>query len=292
MDENPAATYNRNSVAAASLDENSMKRPQHPLWRLALALPRRVVRYRRAMRCVAPRSLADVVACFDDFDARPAGRTEVWLRGMSAPIQLRNGTSDFAVFRQVCLSRQYDLPAVRDAEYILDAGANIGMSSLYFLLRNPRARVVAVEPDAENYAVAAENLGRFADRCRLIHGAVWSQGGTLALRRGTFRDGRHWASQTVPDSPDAKEHVRAYTVDELLREAGFPRFDLLKIDIEGAELQVFRDGSVDFLDAADCCAVECHGKEAREAFRAAAEGHGFALRTSGELTVAERAARR
>ena len=46
--------------------------------------------------------------------------------------------------------------------------------------------------------------------------------------------------------------------------------DLLKIDIEGAELQVFRDGSTDFLAKTRCCAVECHGAAPEQAFRAAA----------------------
>lgn len=257
---------------------------QHP----ALALPRRAVRYGRALRCVAWRSIRDVVACFEDFDRRPPGRTEIWIRGLEQPVQLRNGTSDFAVFSQVFLMRQYDLPIVPTAEFIVDAGANVGLASLYFLWRNPRARVVSIEPDAENFAIARENLAAFAHRCQLIHGALWSESRTLVLSRGTFRDGRHWASQTLPDETASSERVRAYTVDEVASEAAFERIDLLKIDIEGAELQVFRDGPTDFLARTRCCAVECHGAAPEQAFRAAATKYGFALRRRHELTVAEK----
>jgi FkbM family methyltransferase len=238
---------------------------------------------------VAKRSIRDVVSCYEDFNSRPPGRTEIWLRGLPFPVQLRNGTSDFAVFSQVFLMRQYDLPIVLRARSIVDAGANIGMASLYFLWRNPHARVIAIEPDAENHAIAQENLAHFGDRCRLIHGALWSHSSTLAVSRGTYRDGRHWASQTVPISQSTTEQVRAYTVDEIIGEAGYTEVDLLKIDIEGAELQVFRDGNLDFLERTRCCAVECHGAEAESAFRAAVIAHGFTTAPHAELTVATRA---
>jgi FkbM family methyltransferase len=257
---------------------------QHP----ALLLPRRVLRFSRALRCVAWRSLRDVVACFEDFGLRPPGRTAIWIRGLEYPIQLRNGTSDFAVFTQVFLMRQYDLPIVPNAEIIIDAGANVGLASLFFLWRNPKVRIVSIEPDAENYEIACENLAPFANNCRVVHGALWSESRTLALSRGTFRDGRHWASQTLPDENASSEHVRAYTVDEILSEAAFDHIDLLKVDIEGAELQVFRDGSTSFMDRTRCCAVECHGKVAAQAFLDAATAHGFATRRQRELTVAEK----
>jgi FkbM family methyltransferase len=200
---------------------------------------------------------------------------------------LRNGTSDFAVFCQVFLERQYDLPIVPKAEYIVDAGANIGLASVYFLSRNPRARVVAIEPDPENFEIAQENLRSFGDRCKLIHGAVWSHSGTLAISRGSFRDGKHWATQTLPIVDDTHDSVRAYSVNELTRDALFPRIDLFKMDIEGAELQVFRDGETGFLMTTRCCAVECHGDDCVNAYSAAIQAAGFRLRQSSELLIAE-----
>ena len=87
---------------------------------------------------------------------------------------------------------------------------------------------------------------------------------------------------------DVLKKFAAYTVDELLLDAGFPRIDLLKVDIEGAELQVFRDGNTEFLlKTRGMAAVECHSAECVEAFESAV-CDGFHLRDTGELRVAER----
>lgn len=256
--------------------------------RVAVAMRKHYkISLRTLLATVKPRSVGDVLSAFDDFSVRAEGRTEVHVHGVRHAIQLRNRTSDFAVFRQVFLEQQYNLPIVRHAEYIIDAGANIGLSSVYFLSRNKNVRIVAIEPDPENYAVAQENIAPFGDRCCLIHGALWSHSGTLAISRGSFRDGRHWATQTIPNVRDSDEIVRAYTMNEIIAEAGFPNIDLLKMDIEGAELQVFRDGDVQFLQKTSCCAVECHGTECESIFASKTHDLGFRLRTSTELHIAE-----
>ena len=86
-----------------------------------------------------------------------------------------------------------------------------------------------------------------------------------------------------------EETVAAYSLNRLLEQFGFPRIDLLKVDIEGAELSVFRDGDTSFLADTACFAIECHGPDCQHAFALAAEGYGFRLRQCGELTVATRA---
>jgi FkbM family methyltransferase len=252
-----------------------------------LALHRRG-RLKSMLSTVAVRSIGEVLSCCEDFDSRPSGYTTLSVRGLQSPLILRNGTSDFAVFIQVFLDRQYELPHLESARYIIDAGANVGLSSLFFLSRNTTARVIAIEPDVENFNVAAKNLAPFKDRCALVHGALWSESGTLAIDRGAFRDGRHWATQTTPEINGRAERVRAYTIAELLSEFDFPRVDLLKVDIEGAELEVFRDGDTRFLEATNCCVVECHSDEAAAALRDALGRHPFSISNHGEVTVAKR----
>ncbi len=228
------------------------------------------------------------LSCIEKLSHFPNGQTEVWLRDAESPIRLRNDTSDFAVFRQVLLEKQYDLPGVAEAEFLIDTGANIGLASLFFLLNNPRVQILAVEPDIQNFEIAQVNLQPFRNRCRLLHGAVWSKKGTLAISRGTFRDGRHWATQTIPELSACSERVRAYTMDELWEASKFPQIDLLKMDVEGAELPVFRDGGTQFLLKTRCCAVECHDLQCLKAFKDCINSYGFRTRQFGELHVAER----
>jgi FkbM family methyltransferase len=226
--------------------------------------------------------------CCVDFEDRTAGITTLSIRGHNAPISLRNGTSDFAVFKQVFIHEQYNLPAIDESRYIVDAGANIGLTSLYLLLRNPNAQVIAVEPDSENLAMAAENLAPFRDRCCLIQAAVWSQSGTIGISRGDYRDGRHWATRVETDLKSAAEEVPAMTIHEIMEVADFKRIDFLKMDIEGAELQVFRDGETSFLDNTLCCAVECHDQKCSSAFGEAVHSHGFSVTEHRELSIATR----
>jgi FkbM family methyltransferase len=207
------------------------------------------------------------------------------LKSRIEPLVLRRGSSDFSVFRQVILEDQYGLEEVGQPQYIVDAGANIGLSSVVFLERFPQCRLLAIEPDPQNYAIARKNLDSYGDRCRLWPVALWSEAGSLTVQRGVFRDGLDWSCQTIVTSEHTGAVVAARTMKSLLDEAGFPRIDFLKVDIEGAELQVFGEGDRSFLMQTRCCATECHGPQCREVYIKAIESYGFAWRQAGELTI-------
>lgn len=241
-------------------------------------------------RTVRLRSLGDVISFLEEFDCVGNPTVDIHLRGLAQPVRLRANTSDFAVFRQVFLEEQYQRPRTESLEFIVDAGANIGLTSVYLLQRHPRAQVIAIEPDVENFRVAEHNLRQFGDRCRLVYAGLWPTEGELTVSRGTFRDGQAWATQTLPTTDSATETVPARTLQSLLSEFQFPRIDLLKVDIEGAELPIFRDGDLAFLDSTRLMMVECHGPDCELAVSSAAAAAGFRLSQNGELTIATRPA--
>ncbi len=75
------------------------------------------------------------------------------LRRYLRAVVLRNATSDFRVFHQVFIEGQYaDLPVEDPPRHRGRRRANIGLTSLFFLRRYPQARVIAIEPDPENFA--------------------------------------------------------------------------------------------------------------------------------------------
>jgi FkbM family methyltransferase len=246
--------------------------------------------WKRLVREVALGSLPDAFESYEDEGSHDAAEEllDLRVRGVDAPIRLRRKTSDFDVFRQIFLCRQYALRPAGPVEYIFDAGANIGLASVYLLRRFPHARVIAVEPDSENIELAKHNLQTLSARCRLVHGAVWSARGALGIRRGNFGDGRHWATETVPlgGSTAIADTVPAFTIEQLMRRHRFPRIDVLKMDIEGAELPIFRDGDLAFLERTACCVVECHSEEGEEAFRSAVGRFDFSVTQRGEALIA------
>jgi FkbM family methyltransferase len=208
--------------------------------------------------------------------------------GVRYPLTMRTEpSSDGAVFWEVFLRKVYacvaDLPAPK---LILDLGANVGYSSVYFLNRFPAARVVAVEPDPETGALCCRNLAPYGSRARVVPGAAWPEKAPLVLSRGSFGDGREWATQVRERA--AGEHgyrVQGWDVASLIGMAGAQRVDLLKVDIERSELELFGRNVHTWLPRVDNLCIELHGSDCREAFFRALDGYEYDLENSSHLTV-------
>ena len=67
--------------------------------------------------------------------------------GILYPVQVRARTTDVDVYGQVLLDYEYSFDLPFSPETIIDVGANIGMASIYFLHRYPKARIIAIEPE-------------------------------------------------------------------------------------------------------------------------------------------------
>jgi FkbM family methyltransferase len=210
-------------------------------------------------------------------------------RQLKFPVAARlGGTSDLGVLFQIFVFEEY--ACMRDVEpprLILDLGANVGYASAYFLSCFPNARVVAVEPDPNNFAMCCKNLAPYGSRAQVILGAVWSRRSKLSLSRGTFGDGLDWAIQVhEPESTDASATVDAWDVPSLLQLAGGDYIDFLKVDIEGSEVELFGKNSSEWLPKVGNICVELHGAECEKIFLGALQDFEYDLSTSTELTIA------
>lgn len=135
---------------------------------------------------------------------------------------------------------------------ILDCGANIGFSAFWLGSEFPAARVIAVEPDAENVRLAAYNT-RACPNVTLLQGAVASADCRLAL---THTDKGADAFRT---ELDATGEVKGYAIATLVAQAGASLDDLLlaKIDIEGFERELF-SANTDWVQHAQAIVIETH----------------------------------
>jgi FkbM family methyltransferase len=150
------------------------------------------------------------------------------------PFHYRPGTTDLLVLEQVFLDREYHVePIMADSiEYIVDLGSNIGVTAMLWAQRYPQARMVLVEPDPDNFKLLRRNTAAFQDRCILLNAAVSDRRGTASF----FRSEREYGHSVLkPDDCVSEINVKTMTVSDVLTEAGFPRVDLLKMDIEGGE---------------------------------------------------------
>jgi FkbM family methyltransferase len=133
---------------------------------------------------------------------------------------------------------------------ILDCGANIGVETLRFRLHHPQAEIMAVESDPDNFALLTSNYHNCA-RISVLHGAVWSKDTQLYVHRSP--DGNPESS--IVEETGGGPSVAAYSIDSLRMLRGWSQIDILKLDIEGAEHELF-SGSIDWLERVNCLIFE------------------------------------
>src|SRR5215469_4888185 len=173
-----------------------------------------------------------------------------------SPIYLRMRTSDQFLYPEILLQGQYafDLPLI--PKIIVDAGANIGMASIYFTHRYPEAKIIAVEAEASNFDLLKRNVDPYPSIIP-IHAALWNRDGEISVSEPDPSTGAagKWAFITR-EGPGAK--VRAVTLRTLMRDMAIRSIDLLKIDIEGAEKEVFE--ACDWIDDIRYLMIELHDR--------------------------------
>ncbi len=209
-------------------------------------------------------------------------RLKLTPRGYGHPISFRRAGTDVAVLRQVLLDDEYlPVAGLRDVRLIVDCGANIGLSAYYLLHHYPAARLIAVEPDPENCALCRHNLAPFSDRTTILQGAIWSENRRLRIVPSSRGLGS-WALRV--EGWDGGE-VEGLTLVEILRRSGHHGpIDLLKMDIEGAEEEVFRDAPR-WLDVTRNIAIELHGAAAEACLSRALASYSYEWRRAHELTL-------
>ena len=153
----------------------------------------------------------------------------------SFPLIARRHTTDHRVFAQIFVEREYTpVDDWNNVEVVVDCGANVGYSSAYFLTAFPESRVIAVEPDPENYRVLTRNLEPYGARAVALHAALWSRPGQVELQESDYRGGGAWSRQVGEPAGRGSESVEAIDIPSLMERFHLPRISLLKVDIEGS----------------------------------------------------------
>lgn len=148
-----------------------------------------------------------------------------------------------SIIKEIYEDRLYADARISEAGTVLDCGAHVGLFSVYAAKRCPKGKVVAVEPSPLNLELLRENIERNELRNVSIH--PWA----LAARPG--KGEIHFSSEYASDyvitpvmgNPTSMTlPVEFHTLDELLEREAVEACELLKMDIEGSELEAFRGG--------------------------------------------------
>jgi FkbM family methyltransferase len=177
----------------------------------------------------------------------------VSFRRLEHPILLRPGTQDTsAVINNIVREEYGQFELEEPPQTLIDAGAYIGDTSLYFLNRFPTLQALALEPNPESFGMAEKNLAPYGDRVMLLPYALSS------TEEPVYFSGEEMGAGI---RKTGKTKVEAITIRKLLE--GYPdgRVNILKMDIEGAEDEIFRANPGEWLPYVDCIIVETHGPE-------------------------------
>jgi FkbM family methyltransferase len=179
-------------------------------------------------------------------------------RRYGQPVFFRPQSQDLAILIQNLFRDEYGLlPRGLRPEFVIDAGSYIGDVSLYYLRRFPDCRVVALEPNDANHAIAELNLQAYGPRVTLLHKGLWSQSTWLKM------EGERDFGKLVP-SDDGRGVIECVSIDSIMATYGFPRLDVLKLDVEGAELEIVAQHPGKWLDRTRLIIVEFHGPDIQD----------------------------
>jgi len=149
----------------------------------------------------------------------------------------RPQSSDSDVFYQIFVDENYKYETDFEPEVILDFGANTGYSAIYFATRYPSAAIYCLESDEENYKVLCENTKNYPN-IKCMHGALY---GKDCQMRVVDNGLGAWGMSVCENADGSGAGVWGYTFENLLDLWGVRNktLDIVKIDIEGSEKEVF-----------------------------------------------------
>jgi FkbM family methyltransferase len=160
---------------------------------------------------------------------RQSTKVSVSITGFKWPVQIRLRTSDVSLLSEMLGSAEYNLDFPSPPRVIVDAGANTGLTSVFYANKYPQARVLAIEPESSNFELLKENTAPYANIV-CIQAALWKSNTRITI---TDPGLGHWGFQTREDVSEARSNeVEGITIDNLMARFAIDYIDFLRVDIE------------------------------------------------------------
>jgi len=212
---------------------------------------------------------------------------KVKLNSIQSTIHLRSNSSDVIAFEHIFLQNQYKIQFDFKPRYILDLGANIGLASIYFKNRFPNAGIFAVEPDADNFEILQKNTQPYKN-IHCLQCGIWNKPARLKI----IDTGEGAWSYVTRETDALNENatIEGKSIDAIMQEYNIPQIDILKIDIEGAEKEIFETGFDKWLPKVRCIVIELHDRSKKgcaKTFFKALSSYDFSLRVRHENLICD-----
>jgi len=169
--------------------------------------------------------------------------------------------SDIYVLREIFVDEVYScdlFDGVSKPEVIVDVGSNIGISVTFFALKYPKAKIFSFEPDPRAFRILAKNTKSFAN-VSIYKKAVASKVGEMAF----YLVNKRSISSSLYERGSRQKKVIVKTIGlaDIFKELEVHRVDILKVDAEGAEYEIFKNSTGKLSDVR-CIVGEIHRGQA------------------------------
>lgn len=189
------------------------------------------------------------------------------IRWHERDVYYRPGTTDPLVLQQILLKTgrkaEYYLPPRFQPEVILDIGSNIGAAILYFHDRFPNARIIGFEPHPDTFAVLQKNVADLP-QVSVLNCGLGSTNTQVTVPSESVNFGAFSTKGRARAQTEGRGVVECDVrrLDDVLRELGVEKIDLIKIDCEGAEADVITGLSLQILEQCQWIVGELHDASA------------------------------
>ena len=193
-------------------------------------------------------------------------------------LRVRCRLNEFIGVVEALVLDEYEIPGLdwSGVDSVLDIGANIGASALWFATRAPHARVVAVEPAPAALQLLRENIAsnHLESRIDVVPVAVGGEPGWAALEL----HGASVGTRVIPVAAERIGSVALVSLGELIANTNLEHIGVLKLDCEGAEFDILLGAPNGVLDRVTRVIGEYHRFNGRDpdALRSRLEAGGFA----------------
>lgn len=206
--------------------------------------------------------------------------SSVKIPGTANSVTLRKNTTDVAVFKHIFIQEEYKFKTDLKPKFIIDAGANIGLSSIFFSNQFPSAKILSIEVEKENYTVLVKNTESYPNIIPLNAG-LWDKTVALEIVNPEYEATGFMVRETTDSNPNG---FNAISVNEIMDQYQILEVDLFKIDIEGAEKELLTNNT-EWIGRTKVIIIELHDRKKEgcsTAFLKAFSKHNFECRPFGQ----------
>lgn len=178
------------------------------------------------------------------------------LNKLVSPFTIRKNPFDYATFEEVLLKEEYKLDIDYSPISIVDAGANIGLTSIFFANNYPNSRIISIEPNSDNFELLKLNTRPYKN-ILIKNAGIWSHEATLEVIDAGMGNNSFTVKETKVSS---KGTMSGVSIGTIMKECDWEIIDVLKIDIEGSEKIIFENNYNEWLPLVRTIVIELHDR--------------------------------